>query len=687
MLSSNDPAPTQDAFGVALAVDGVSNGALPEGEQLRLEECVRETIRTPGAIQRHGALLAVDAASLTLTHASDNTDRLLGFDASDVLGMPLAAVLDPSTVTAITRILDPSLPDANPAVVDLAGQNFDVIVHESASAILIEFEPQLDARDYPSPAAMYGAMHRLTKVTTNRELWDAAVTELGALTGFDRVVIYHFHDDGHGEVVAEHVAEGMDPFLGLHYPASDIPAQARELYLTKLSRIIASSANDGAALLSEQAMRSEEEIPLDLGTAELRSVSPHHLQFMRNMGQAATYSLSLINDGVLVGMITCAHREARRIPFIIRQGLEVLANQVALQLGSMTEIRRLAARVAAGHIRSQLITQLTGDDDIAENLLHGQLTVLDLVPADGATVCLGGDLRSLGDTPSAKEVTDLVERLMRRREGLPVVTSALALEHPILAEAIPGVAGLILLPLGGDGDFVAWYRREMGRTVNWMGDQTLANRETPLSPRNSFTAWSQSVTGVAAPWNGAEVQAAELCRDLDSAMLRRAESKLAGLALHDPLTGLPNRRLLMDRLEHALTKYARGEELAVLFIDLDGFKAINDGLGHDTGDELLVHVARKLESATRSQDTVARIGGDEFVVVCENTTAEEADVVAARIVRSVRAQPIHDVGMPRVTASVGVTSANLTFTALELLREADAAMYRAKARGRDQASR
>jgi chemotaxis family two-component system sensor kinase Cph1 len=208
-----------------------------------------------------------------------------------------------------------------------------------------------------------------------------------------------------------------------------------------------------------------------------------------------------------------------------------------------------------------------------------------------------------------------------------------------------------------------------------------------LSPRDSFSSWTQSVRGSSQSWDGLDIEAAELCRDLDGVLLRRAESKLAALALHDPLTGLANRRLLTDRLEHALTKYARGEELALLFIDLDRFKVVNDTYGHDVGDALIIHAAGQILAATRSEDTVARLGGDEFVVLCEGTTGEEADVISRRLIDAI-SEPLTTGGTTlSITASIGVTAANLSFSATDLIRQADTAMYRAKQRGRNQASR
>jgi chemotaxis family two-component system sensor kinase Cph1 len=406
------------------------------------------------------------------------------------------------------------------------------------------------------------------------------------------------------------------------------------------------------------------------------------------MGQESTLSLSLVHDGRLIGMITCAHRSPRRVSYVVRQGLEVLANQIALQLSSIESIAELTSRMEVSAVRNRMLGGLTNDTDIPQALLYGETTLLDFIPADGATIRLGGELTSLGTTPTVDEQRALTEKLGPLSDGLAFVTDALPLEYAELAETLPAVAGVLLVPLGGEGDYVAWFRSELVQSVAWLGDQTPGNRVTPLSPRNSFSAWTQDVTGTSRGWDGLETEAVELGRDLERTLFRRAESLLAHVALHDPLTGLPNRRLLMDRLEHALTKYARGEEVALLFVDLDGFKAVNDSLGHEAGDAVLIRTATQLLATVRVQDTVARIGGDEFVILCEDTTAEEADIVANRVLDAIRRSPVSATADAiRITASVGVTTANLSFGADDLLRQADAAMYRAKDRGRDQAAR
>jgi len=662
-----------------------------EDERRRLEECVQEPIRTPGTIQPHGALLTVDPADLTIVHASENTGSILGLDARLLLGRPLREALGDAWVSEHSAALSGAEAARNPLPLALGERRFETIVHRGAALIIVEFEPVLDDADDRSAVAVYGAMHRLARLRSHQGLWRATARELCELTEFERVTIYSFHPDGHGEIVAEELPDGMEPYLGLHFPASDIPEQAQRLYLTKLSRLIADNSGDVSPLLALPNAAGDAPAGLDLSDAELRSVSPHHLQFMRNMGQASTLSLSLVREGRLIGMITLAHRTPHRVSYLLRQGLEVLANQVALQLSSMDEIDRLTGQVHARSIRAQLVDQTgvresTDASELASALFTGDLTVLNLIPANGAVLSLDGAVWTVGTVPSAAGIEHLAAWARDHIATGSYVTESLGAEHPELAAHLEGVTGLLFAPLPTTGDFIAWFRPEIIEDVKWLGAQTADNRVTPLSPRTSFSSWTQSVSGKSQAWDGLESEAEELSRDLAGAMVRHAEAKLAALAMRDVLTGLPNRRHLMDRLGHALTQGDRSGATTLLFIDLDAFKEINDNHGHETGDVVLVHVAQRIAQVVRAGDTAARFGGDEFVVLCENTTTDEAAAVAKRIVDAVRL-PIPTAGSPlTVTASVGIADAAVALSAEELLKGADLAMYRAKSAGRDRVS-
>jgi diguanylate cyclase (GGDEF)-like protein len=654
---------------------------VPPGELQRLVECVQEPIRFPGAVQRHGALIVADARSRVITHVSDNTQRLFDADPHALLGRPLGDLFDTETLDAMAEVVDDAGHLGNPVPATLAGRPFDLIAHLRGDRLLLELEPH-----EPTPLAMTqrtrNAMRRFVGAGSVEELWRQAADELRAITGFDRVMVYHFHPDDHGEIVADARAEDMEPYEGLHYPASDIPAQARALYVTKLSRMIADGDAEPAGLLADA--RQPDAASLDLSDTELRAVSPHHRRFMRNMGQTSTFSLSLVLNGRLIGMITCAHRTERHLPYNIRDGLEILANQVALQLESMRAIERLAERNEVREIRSALVSQLAASDDLVDALMHRHLTVLDLIRADGAAVRLNGRLDTLGRTPDAASL-EVLERYLRRDEAdSDLVSECLEVEHPDLVDALPGVAGLLVKRVGAEGDYLAWFRSEVRQTVKWLGDMSPGTRETPLSPRNSFSEWSEEVSGTSEAWGSGPLEARDLANDVQATMLQRMQSQLAAVALHDPLTGLPNRRLFTERLRQVLGRGRR--DVAVVFIDVDRFKAINDEFGHSAGDDALRHVAAAVGMTARAVDTVARLGGDEFVVLAEGAERDDAVALAERILVAIEAEPAGSPGW-RVSASIGVAvAAPGEADPSHLLSAADTAMYRAKDAGRGRVS-
>ncbi|WP_341996234.1 diguanylate cyclase [Microbacterium sp. LWH7-1.2] len=627
-----------------------------DAETLRLQACSQEQIRTIGRIQAHGALFGIDEATGVVVVASENVEHWLGRDLRDAGSDTLSWAISQGLAV-------------DPVRAEFEGAVYDVIAHRGTVPLVVELEPVVPELDYVRTGVV-GAIQRLAEVTDPDELRRLAAREIKAITGYDRVMCYEFHDDGHGQVVADEREPDMEPYFGLHFPASDIPAQARALYIEKRSRVIADTEDRGLALhtlLSEEA-------PLDLGRTELRAVSAHHLQFMRNMGQASTVSFGLVIEDRLVGMFTCAHRTPRRIPVLLRRALEVMATQIVTQLAAADQIRRLRRQLEARERRIALIAPLYGRGDVGAVLMSGERTVLDVIPADGALLRMGDAVHTVGVVPHPARLFAVVDEL-----GPGRLWEALPIERPEFAVEVPGVTGLLVVPLGGDGDALVFVRSEVSRTVDWLGDQRPENRDTPLSPRRSFSAWRESVTGRSLPWGEHAQDAFDLGEEIRSAMIARTQAELAELALRDALTGLHNRRFLDDRLDELL--HGSEAAVAVVFLDLDDFKLINDTYGHEMGDAVLAAIGRRLSAVARSSDVVVRLGGDEFVIVCVSAGPEEAAAIAGRALAAIT-EPIIVRGVEvTVKASAGVVAAERGVSPGGLLNAADAAMYRAKRGG------
>ncbi|WP_169583473.1 MULTISPECIES: sensor domain-containing diguanylate cyclase [Microbacterium] len=631
-------------------------------EALRLQECATEPIRTIGRIQSHGVLFGVDEQTATIVVASGNAEQWLGRNVSETGSDTLAWAVNHAIAV-------------DPVRAEFEGSTYDVIAHRGTSPLIVELEPIVPELEYVRTGVVR-AIQLLASITDPDLLRQRAAEQIKSITGFDRVMCYEFHEDGHGQIVADEREPDMEPYFGLHFPASDIPAQARALYIEKRSRVIVDTEDPGVplrALLPEEA-------PVDLAAAELRGVSPHHLQFMRNMGQASTVSFGIVIEDRLVGMFTCAHRTPRRLPVLLRRSLEVLASQIAMQLAAAQQIHGLRRRLEARERRVAIVAPLYGRADVAGVLLGGERTVLDVVPADGVLLQYGDSVRTLGIVPAPDALIDVVDDLGPGR----LAWEALPSERPELAVEVPGVAGLLVVPLGPDGDRLVFVRGEVARDIDWLGDQSPENRDHVLSPRRSFSAWRESVTGRSLPWGDHAQDASDLGEEIRAALAARSQAELAELALRDSLTGLHNRRFLNDRLDALLS--GPHASLSVIFLDLDEFKAVNDTRGHDVGDAVLAAIGKRLARVARASDMVVRLGGDEFVIVCVGASEEDAEHVAARAIATVSEPIAVQDAVLRITASAGIVAANRTTNAADLLAAADAAMYRSKRAGGGRAS-
>ncbi|MEO3975057.1 ATP-binding protein [Streptomyces sp. CAU 1734] len=510
-----------------------------------LDECVREPIHLLGGIQSHGTLLAVDRAT-GLIETAANTGPLLGTDAADAVGAHIDRLLGTGPFTEVLDALDGDGADISVHLLTLpvqgTGRAFDVTAHLRDELVVLELEPRADGRPLHFPGfyqKVRSALARLRAATDAAECCRTAVREMRALTGFDRVVAYRFDGaDGPGEVLAESVSDGREPWLGLWFPATDIPPQARRLYRENWIRVIGDAEDSGVPL--HPPVRPGSGVPLDLSRSVLRTVSGFHLEYLRNIGVRSSMSVSVLRDGELWGLIACHGDSPVRFGPELRAACEFFGTAFSLQLAVIEERRQRRAVDRSRERLAALVRHLTGDPaDLLRRCGDG---LRELLGADGLVLAAGGRVTTNG-APAGSALADAVrERAARLAPGSVWHTDrfaeTLAEEgDPPPATGPDAPAGVLMVPLGGSGDFLAWWRAERRVTRRWAGDPArpvrLGPRGERLTPRGSGEVFREVMRGRGEPWTPADLAAAqELWRTLTGMALRHAE-ELA--ALNDEL--------------------------------------------------------------------------------------------------------------------------------------------------------
>jgi PAS domain S-box-containing protein len=501
-----------------------------------LTQCESEPIHIPGAIQPNGALLVVHGPQHHITQASTSCEAVLGVAASTLLGAALGDALGPALIAGLTSALEryletPSFPSTF-AWVSPDGRTLSVFAHLSEPLLVLEFEPVPD-RGTSLEESLANAVRAAGLVRTERTLQakvQVAAEWLRRLTGYDRVMIYRFHADWHGEVIAEARRADLAPYLGLHYPASDIPPQARRLYLVSPTRVITDVDYTPAAVLP--AINPITQQPVDLSRCILRSVSPVHLQYLRNMGVRATLVASVLRDGQLWGLISCHHDRPRAVTAGERAIADWMAQDLATQI-AMTEDRERRAHAARlKKYRDDTLLALRQHPGLV-NLLRGEqaANLLGAVAAHGVALVSGSDVISHGVTPAPEDVLELA----RQASAVAAADGTDFFLTDCLSERLPGgarwsttAAGVGMFPIQASHNVkLLWFRGEQIRSVTWGGNPDKAvdvAADGRIKPRTSFAAWSESVRLRSVPWLPEEIDSVhELAVMIDIEFRYRAE--------------------------------------------------------------------------------------------------------------------------------------------------------------------
>jgi light-regulated signal transduction histidine kinase (bacteriophytochrome) len=496
-----------------------------DAERFAQQQCAKEPIHALGRIQSHGCLLALDPADLCVLQLSHNSEQFLGRSPTQCLGKHIDSLLVQSASADLegpwhaqasgTRLLL-SAADANKRLLGRYHRN-------SQNLWLWEIEPLSDLTDAQGiwirqSASLQKSIQLLQRANGLQDLLQILCTEVQRLTELDRVMIYRFDPQWHGEVAAEALVRG-DSYLGQRFPASDIPAQARAVFLKSWIRSIADVEQPAVFLVPVQHPRSGE--ALDMGLCQLRHSSLMHLEYLRNMGVAATLTLSLVHNGALWGLVACHHLRPKTLSPFQFEACQILAQLASSLLGTKQAEQQAAYSASLQAVHAKLVAAMHASDPMSLSLTRYTPTLLDLVGAQGAAAALdpAGRWTVIGNIPSLNQLLALADWLQRTHGNKEVFSTDKLSDLYPPAEAFKDCAsGLLAVRIPkAQSSFVLWFRPEVRKTVTWAGDPTKQVQKTQtgqyiIHPRISFALWKQITSGCSEPWQPCEIEAAQRLR-------------------------------------------------------------------------------------------------------------------------------------------------------------------------------
>jgi two-component system, chemotaxis family, sensor kinase Cph1 len=565
---------------------------------LSLTSCDREPIHMPNAIQPHGVLLTFSETDFIILQISQNSEAFLGNKPDALLGQPLSVLIEKKQIETIRSCLHREFENINPLrlalSIDGKSQAFEGILHRTDGVIVLELEHYIEQQDvnfFDFYKFVKAPINRLQRTQTLAELSQQAVTEIRSITDFDRVMLYRLDEDGSGNVIAENSREGLEPFLGLHFPASDIPKQAKELYRINLLRIIPNALYEQVPLVP--ALNPVTGAPLDIGMSGLRSVSPFHTEYLGNMGVRASMSISLLRNHQLWGLIACHHHSPRRLSYEMRTICEFLGQVISSELGSKADAEDLDYKMQLQTVHTRFVSTIVNCQTLGDGINQNPNHLIDLVGASGIVFCESSKITSFGDTPPKEAIAGLVGWVEQQiGEEAIYSTNTLVIDYPEFAPYKDTASGLLALRISrAQQTYLLWFRPEVIQTIDWGGEPNNligidANSSLRMTPRKSFELWKETVQLKSLPWKACETDAAlELRSSIIGIVLQKADE-----------LALLNTELELSNIELDSFAYVASHDLKE---PLRGIHNYSTFLIEDFGDQLREDGAQKLTTILR----------------------------------------------------------------------------------------
>lgn len=530
----------------------------PAFGQADLSNCEREQIHLAGSVQPHGALLLIRESDGVIVQTSANAGAFLDASA-DLLGSTLDSL--GGTLPGHLAPLLASPPHGNPVTIRCtlgrSNSEFDALVHAPPDGgLVVELEHAGEPLDLTRPVEK--ALRTIVDSPSLRALCEEAASIFKSLTGYDRVMVYRFDQDGHGEVFSERREQHLEAYLGNWYPASDIPQIARRLYERTRVRVLVDVAYDPVPLVPRLCPMTGRD--LDMSLCFLRSMSPIHIQYLKNMGVGATLVVSIVVGGKLWGLVACHHYVPRNIPFETRAACELLAETMATRIAALESFAQAQAELSVRRLEQRMIEAISQDGDWRVALFDNSQSLLQPLGAGGAALMFEGQVLTAGDVPGTQQLRELSEWLDRQPKEPVIATASLGFDEPRFAPIGSVASGLVATPLSSSpGEYLIWFRPERIRMVTWGGDPLepvlIGDDPSDLSPRRSFAKWHQLVEGKCEPWSTADLTAA----------------RLIGETVADVVLQFRSVRMLIARSQlDSVTHQVRASELPVVIADPRG---------------------------------------------------------------------------------------------------------------------
>ncbi len=515
----------------------MSHSEVATARTVDLTDYDKELLHLSGAIQPHGMLFVLKEPHLEIIQVSNNTFEFIGFHPQELISKKFKDLLEPKEASFIRQCLLKDFENINPLKISINVQGkilvFDGIIHRSKEVLLLELEPSQSEQSSNFLKFYHlvkGSINKMENAATLQDMCQIIVKEVQKLTGFDRVIIYQFDTEQAGKVIAEEKLESLSPYLGLRYPASDIPDQAKQLYILNRLRLIPDVNSQPIELVPAHNPLTNK--CLDLSYSVLRSVSPCHFEYLKNMGVTASMSISLIRDNKLWGLIACHHQSVKHVTYEVRTACEFLGQVMSLELAAKEDNENIDYKIKLKSIQSKFIETIPQEENLMDGLVKDKSNLLNLVSSDGIAICTNGHLSVIGKTPEEADIQDLIEWVETKINNDIFYTDCLPKLYPA-AERFKDIAsGLIALSISQiQKNYILWFRPEVIQTVNWGGnpnEQIEAEQNSVrLSPRKSFERWQETVRFKSLPWKPCEIDAVLDLRNVIVGIVLRKADELA----------------------------------------------------------------------------------------------------------------------------------------------------------------